>query len=84
MRNLQYPLSLGWRHLRLRQLSGLSQTSRDEGGWKDVYKVDNPAELFAAYDQSRDLCMTLQAAVKFQEYFRCYVVRSGARSHHAL
>ena len=26
------------------------------------------------YDQSRDLCMTLQAAVNFKEYFRCYVV----------
>ena len=24
------------------------------GGWKDVYKVDNPEEFFAAYDQTRD------------------------------
>src|SRR5208283_3591863 len=30
--------------------------------------------LFRAYDQSRDLCMTLQRGVKFKEYFRCYVV----------
>ncbi|HEX4770138.1 MAG TPA: hypothetical protein VH351_04855 [Bryobacteraceae bacterium] len=46
----------------------------DGGGWKDVYKVDNQQQFFAAYDDSGDLCMTLQSAVKFQEYFRCYVV----------
>src|SRR5688572_13217098 len=46
----------------------------DGGGWKDVYKVDSPEEFFAAYDQSRDLCMTLQRGVNFREYFRCYVV----------
>jgi glutathione synthase/RimK-type ligase-like ATP-grasp enzyme len=46
----------------------------DGGGWKDVYKVDSPAEFFAAYDRTRDLCMTLQRAVNFKEYFRCYVV----------
>ena len=44
------------------------------GGWKDVYKVDSPREFFAAYDQTRDLCMTLQRGVNFNEYFRCYVV----------
>ncbi len=46
----------------------------DGGGWRDVYHVHNPDEFFRAYDQSRDLCMTLQAAVNFNEYFRCYVV----------
>lgn len=46
----------------------------DGGGWRDVYHVHDPDEFFHAYDQTRDLAMTLQAAVKFQEYFRCYVV----------
>ena len=46
----------------------------DGGGWRDVFHVHNRGEFFAAYDQSRDLCMTLQAAVNFREYFRCYVV----------
>jgi len=36
--------------------------------------VHNPDEFFRAYDSTRDLCMTLQAAVNFKEYFRCYVV----------
>ncbi len=36
---------------------------------------NNPAEeFFHAYDQTRDLCMILQRAVKFTDYFRCYVV----------
>jgi hypothetical protein len=46
----------------------------DGGGWRDVYKVNSPEELFAAYDQTNTLCMTLQRGVDFQEYFRCYVV----------
>lgn len=46
----------------------------DGGGWKDVFKIDSPEEFFAAYDRSRDLCMTLQRGVNFREYFRCYVV----------
>jgi hypothetical protein len=46
----------------------------DGGGWRDVFHVHNEQEFFEAYDKSRDLCMTLQAAVKFREYFRCYVV----------
>jgi hypothetical protein len=44
------------------------------GGWKDVYKVHNPEEFFAAYDQSRDLTMMAQEAIEFDAYFRCYVL----------
>ena len=39
-----------------------------------VFHVHNPVEFFHAYDHSHQLCMTLQAAVNFEEYFRCYVV----------
>lgn len=44
------------------------------GGWKHVYRVNSPEEFFRAYDQTGDLCMTLQQAIEFGEYFRCYVV----------
>lgn len=44
------------------------------GGWKDVYKVDNPDEFFAAYDQTRDLTMMAQEAIDFESYYRCYVL----------
>ncbi len=46
----------------------------DGGGWRDVFHVHDRDEFFRSYDQTRDLCMTLQAAVNFDEYFRCYVV----------
>ncbi len=46
----------------------------DGGGWRDVHHVHNRHDFFHAYDQSRDLCMMLQSAVNFNEYFRCYVV----------
>lgn len=44
------------------------------GGWKHVYKVHSPEEFFAAYDQTGDLCMVLQSAVEFTEYYRCYCI----------
>lgn len=44
------------------------------GGWKDVYKVHNPEEFFAAYDQTRDLTMMAQEAIEFESYYRCYVL----------
>jgi hypothetical protein len=44
------------------------------GGWKDVYKVHNPEEFFAAYDQTRDLAMMAQEAIEFDAYYRCYVL----------
>jgi glutathione synthase/RimK-type ligase-like ATP-grasp enzyme len=50
------------------------------GGWKDVYRCTDAAEFFAAYDQTRDLCMMAQEAIEFTDYYRCYVV-GRARVH---
>jgi hypothetical protein len=44
------------------------------GGWKSVYRVSGPAEFFAAYQASGQLVMTLQEEIRFEEYFRCYVI----------
>jgi hypothetical protein len=72
MRNLLFPLNwdevfeyIGFPAF-LKPFSG--------GGWKNVYEVHSPESFFEAYDQTGSLCMTLQTAVKFEEYFRCYVV----------
>jgi hypothetical protein len=72
MRNLTYPLD--WDGIF--QYIGFPAFLKphDGGGWKNVYKVDSPEEFFKAYDDSGDLCMTLQRGVKFQEYFRCYAI----------
>jgi glutathione synthase/RimK-type ligase-like ATP-grasp enzyme len=72
MRNLMYPLN--WDEIFsyvgfpafLKPYSG--------GGWKHVYKVHSPEEFFHYYNQTGDLCMTLQHGVEFEEYYRCYVV----------
>jgi glutathione synthase/RimK-type ligase-like ATP-grasp enzyme len=42
------------------------------GGWKHVYKLNNPAEFFDAYRQTGQLVMMLQEEIQFTEYFRCY------------
>jgi glutathione synthase/RimK-type ligase-like ATP-grasp enzyme len=72
MRNLMYPLN--WQEIFdyvgfpafLKPYAG--------GGWKNVYKVHSPEEFFHYYNQTGDLCMTLQHGVEFEEYFRCYVI----------
>jgi hypothetical protein len=72
MRNLEFPMP--WE--KIFDYVGFPAFLKpfDGGGWRNVYKVNDPAEFFRAYDQSGDLCMTLQRAVDFREYFRCYVV----------
>jgi glutathione synthase/RimK-type ligase-like ATP-grasp enzyme len=72
MRNLVYPMN--WNEVF--EYVGFPAFLKpfNGGGWKDVYKVDSPKEFFNAYDQTGDLCMMLQRAVNFREYFRCYVV----------
>ena len=72
LRNLQFPLD--WDAIFDYVKFPAFLKPHDGGGWRDVFHVHTREEFFAAYDQSRDLCMTLQAAVKFKEYFRCYVV----------
>lgn len=72
MRNLIYPLN--WEEIF--QYVGFPAFLKPYagGGWKHVYKVHSPDEFFHHYNQTGDLCMTLQRGVKFEEYFRCYVV----------
>jgi hypothetical protein len=72
MRNLQYPLD--WEGVFAYVGFPAFLKPFDGGGWRDVHRVTSREEFFAAYDRTRTLCMTLQAAVEFKEYFRCYVV----------
>jgi hypothetical protein len=80
MRNLEYPIR--WQEVFdyigfpsfLKPILG--------GGWKNVFRVNSPAEFFAAYDQTGDLPMCLQRGVNFSQYFRCYVV--GQETVHVM
>ena len=72
LRNLEFPLN--WDAIFEYVKFPAFLKPHDGGGWRDVYHVHNPTEFFAAYDRSHSLTMTLQAAVNFSEYFRCFVV----------
>jgi len=72
MRNLEYPLNWDAVFAYIGFPAFLKPHSG--GGWKHVYKVDSPEEFFEAYHQTGQLCMTLQTAVNFEDYYRCYVI----------
>ena len=72
LRNLEFPLD--WEAVFAYIGFPAFLKPHDGGGWRDVFHVHNPEQFFSAYDLTRDLAMTLQAAVNFNEYFRCYVV----------
>jgi glutathione synthase/RimK-type ligase-like ATP-grasp enzyme len=44
------------------------------GGWKNVYKLDSPADLFDKFGETGRLVMMLQEAIDFESYFRCYCI----------
>ncbi|MEN3026598.1 MAG: hypothetical protein ABDH31_02675 [Chlorobiota bacterium] len=77
MRNLIYPLN--WDELF--QYVGFPAYLKPHlgGGWRQVYKVHDPQEFFAAYDQTGDTVMVLQEAIEYEEYYRCYVIGDRVR-----
>ncbi len=72
MRNLVYPLN--WQEIF--DYIGFPAFLKPHlgGGWKSVFRVNTPEELYEAYNSTGTLGMVLQSEVNFKEYFRCYVV----------
>lgn len=72
LRNLEFPLD--WQGII--DWVGLPAFLKpfDGGGWKNVSKVNSLEELWAAYDRSGTLCMTLQESIDFDQFVRCYCV----------
>ena len=72
LRNLEFPLD--WQAII--DYVGLPAFLKpfDGGGWKNVSKINSLEELWNEYDQTRTLCMTLQAGVDFEQFVRCYCV----------
>jgi hypothetical protein len=72
LRNLQFPLD--WQGII--DYVGLPAFLKpfDGGGWKNVSKVSSLEELWAEYDKSGTLCMTLQESIDFDQFVRCYCV----------
>ncbi len=50
------------------------------GGWKNVYKIDDAADLWKKHAETGQLVMMLQEEIVFDHYFRCYYL-SGDRVH---
>lgn len=46
----------------------------DGGGWKSVYRVESPEDLWEKHGETEHLVMMLQEEIDFKEYFRCYVL----------
>ena len=44
----------------------------DGGGWKNVYKVNNPDHLFECLEETGQLVMMLQEEIVFDDYYRVY------------
>ncbi|GAB2771763.1 hypothetical protein GCM10027275_13200 [Rhabdobacter roseus] len=44
------------------------------GGWKSVYQVNDPQDLWNKHGETGQLVMMLQEEIKFEDYFRCYCI----------
>lgn len=71
-RNMKYPFD--WE--KMFKIIGFPAYMKphDGGGWKSVYKVDNPEDLWQKHGETEHLVMMLQEEINFKEYFRCYVL----------
>jgi hypothetical protein len=72
MRNLEFPLQ--WSTVFAYVGFPAFLKPHAGGGWRNVYRVHNAEEFFRCYDETGDLVMTLQEAIDFTEYARCYVI----------
>jgi hypothetical protein len=72
LRNLEFPLD--WEGVVNYVGFPAILKPHDGGGWRDVYKVHSLEELWACYDRTGTLAMTLQQCVNFTDYVRCYCV----------
>jgi len=72
LRNLEFPLD--WQGII--DYVGLPAFMKpfDGGGWKNVSKINSLEELWAEYNKTNTLCMTLQESIEFDQFVRCYCV----------
>ncbi len=79
-RNMQFPLS--WDSIFDYIGFPAYMKPHDGGGWRNVYRVDNPDDLFAKHAETGQLVMMLQEEIQFTEYFRCYAL--GGNNIHIM
>jgi glutathione synthase/RimK-type ligase-like ATP-grasp enzyme len=79
-RNLKFPLA--WE--KMFEYIGFPAYMKPHagGGWKSVYKVSDPNDLFEKHSETGQLVMMLQEEIVFDDYFRCYCL--GQKDVHIM
>ena len=72
LRNLEFPLD--WEAITNYVGFPAFLKPADGGGWKNVTKVENMAELLTANSAGHELVMTLQEGIEFDQYIRCICI----------
>ncbi len=72
LRNLEFPID--WEGIV--EYTGLPAFLKpfDGGGWKNVSKIESLEHLWHEYNQTGQLCMTLQEGIDYDQFVRCYCV----------
>lgn len=71
-RNLAYPMA--WEEIFQYVGFPAYMKPHDGGGWKSVYKVVNPQDMWHKHQETGHLVMMLQEEIAFEDYFRCYCI----------
>lgn len=69
-RNLTFPMDWDYMFDKIKFPAYMKPHSG--GGWKSVYRVENPDDLWAKHAETGQLVMLLQEEIVFTDYYRCY------------
>ncbi|TLV02791.1 ATP-grasp domain-containing protein [Dyadobacter luticola] len=71
-RNLAFPMA--WEEIFQYVGFPAYMKPHDGGGWKSVYKVVNPQDMWYKHEETGQLVMMLQEEIEFTDYVRCYCI----------
>ncbi len=69
-RNLKFPLD--WEYIFEYIGFPAYMKPHDGGGWRSVYRVENPEDMWKKLEETGDLVMMLQEEIQFDDYYRVY------------
>jgi glutathione synthase/RimK-type ligase-like ATP-grasp enzyme len=71
-RNLAFPMA--WEEIFQYVGFPAYMKPHDGGGWKSVYRVVNPQDMWIKHEDTGQLVMMLQEEIVFDDYVRCYCI----------
>lgn len=71
-RNLAFPMA--WEEIFQYVGFPAYMKPHDGGGWKSVYRVVNPQDMWMKHEETGQLVMMLQEEIVFDDYVRCYCI----------